>query len=916
MIPGLPKSFLLLLFALLSVMTSLNAQEIEDAPEKKEKVGKAVLFISGTMYFDGLRLEGVALTLEEEGQQVSNVFSDGNGKFKVEMKLDKIYSLIFTMDGYVDKSVDIDTRNVPTDNRKFNFTYAGWRVDMFPDDLDVDYSVLEKPVALVVYNPAGDEFTTDKKYEKSGRARREKLLKEVYAALDQKDIDAEGDFEDYMLAVKDGDLFLKEGDYESALMQYEAAKDIMPDETYPNKQITKTMALMQANQSVDEQYALHITEADEAFVERDWLIAKASYELANDVKPKMTYPKEQIEKIKENIKADELALMQLKEKERLAKYEAYVSTADSLKKLAIYPEAKSTYKQALAMYAKKEYPKTQISEIDALIAKNKNAEQAYADLLANANKFMNNREFEKAKTEYSNALGIKPNDELPKTKLKEIEVLLAGLAAIEAKEIEMEKKRKAMAQSRYDGFILSADALLVDKDYDKAKVDYESALNIMADQEYPKKQIQLINGKLAELEGVDKQYDKLMASGLKNQTSKKLEIAKSDYQAALELKPNEQAPKDAITKIDNQLAALAADVLAKQKAIDDKYNGFVADGDANMALEKYSDAKLNYEEALTVKSQEEYPKSQLAVINDKLKAIALLAAASEKEAKELADKELRYNQAITKADNYFSQNNLDDAKEEYQNALLVFEGKAYPISKIKEIDSKIAVLAAAKLAEEKEAAAIKAKENSYQELIKKADASLLAKDFVNAKLSYQNAQKVFTDRSYPATQIQKIDDLELAAQKKAEEEALLLANQIETKKKFDELLLAGDNLVSGGELQKAKYKYEAALKLIPGDAVAIGKMRNVSAQLEEERKMAEFHAKNDTEFNRELAEKYPNGLNETIEKGSKTTNRIVVVANGRGDEYKKETYSYGAVFYFKNGKKIDASTFKRETKGH
>ena len=93
-------------------------------------------------------------------------------------------------------------------------------------------------------------------------------------------------------------------------------------------------------------------------------------------------------------------------------------------------------------------------------------------------------------------------------------------------------------------------------------------------------------------------------------------------------------------------------------------------------------------------------------------------------------------------------------------------------------------------------------------------------------------------------------------------------------------------------------------------------MRDVTGRIEEARKLAEFHAKNDTEFNRQLAEKYPNGLNETTKKGGKTTTRIVIVANGRGDEYKKEVYSYGAVFYFKNGKKIDESTFKRETKGH
>ena len=145
---------------------------------------------------------------------------------------------------------------------------------------------------------------------------------------------------------------------------------------------------------------------------------------------------------------------------------------------------------------------------------------------------------------------------------------------------------------------------------------------------------------------------------------------------------------------------------------------------------------------------------------------------------------------------------------------------------------------------------------------------------------------------------------------------MLAAQGEENKKRFDELVSEGDALVSSKDLQKGKYKYEAALKLFPGDAVVSKKMRDVTNQMEEARKLADFRAKNDTEFNRQLAIDYPNGLNETTKGGGKTTTRIVVVEDGRGDEYKKEVYSYGAVFYFKNKKKVDESTFTRETKGH
>lgn len=121
-----------------------------------EKVGKADLTISGTLYADGLRLENVSLLLKEDGDVVDEVRSDANGKFKVKIKLDKIFTLHFVKDDFADKIVEIDTRNVPDNNRKYPFYYKGWRVDMYPLDLDVDYSILKKPVAVVVYNPTED----------------------------------------------------------------------------------------------------------------------------------------------------------------------------------------------------------------------------------------------------------------------------------------------------------------------------------------------------------------------------------------------------------------------------------------------------------------------------------------------------------------------------------------------------------------------------------------------------------------------------------------------------------------------------------------------------------------------------------------------------------------------------------------
>lgn len=913
------KFFILFLLVLgvLSTTQYSYGQDTDnpDVGDEEVKKGTANLIISGTLYDDGTRMDDVIVAIKGDSGDETEVFSDASGKFSVSFELDQVYMMFFKKEGYVDKMVEVDTRNITDENRKFDFYYKGWKVDMFPSDLEVDFSSLRKPVAKVVFNPSDDGFGTDKKYERVVRPSREKLIKDVYAAYDERDSKVEGAFDDYMLAIKDGDLFLKEGDYENAMMQYEAAKHILPGETYPDKQIKKTLAFMQANQSVDEQYANYLASADEAFESKNWEVARENYEDAQGVKPKMDYPKDQIDLIVKNIAAEKLAAAQLKEQEKLDLYNGFVAKGDSLLAAKSFTTSKAEYNKAIEVMAK-EYPKSKIKEINGILAQSDKSEKAYQDLLANANKFMTDKKYAQAKETYANALGVKPDATEPQVKIKEIDALLAGLTAMKELENKLAAKKEADLQAQYDLILVSADALMVDKEYVKAKAEYEKALVMKPKEVYPKDQVAIINTTLAGLEGLDKQYARLMADAAKNKSGAKWELAKSNFEAASELKPNEQAPKDGIAEIEAKLAALMADKEAQQKAIDDKYAGLVANGDAMMTLEKYGEAKIAYKEALTVKTGEEYPKSQLAVIDDKLKSIALASAASEKEAQLLAQKELAYKQSIAKADQLYKTNDLIAAKLEYQNALSVFAGKAYPVSQLAEIDAKMLEIALADKAQAKELADAQAKEDAYAAIILKADAAFAKNDFVTARLEYQNAQKVFVEKTYPANQIEKMVALELAAKEKLEKEALAAAELEENKKRFDGLVAEGDAFVSSKDLQKGRYKYEAALKLVPGDAVVTAKMRDVVSQLEEARKMAEFHAKNDTEFNKKLAIDYPNGLNETTKKGSKTTTRIVVVSNNRGDEYKKEVYSYGAVFYFKNGKKVDESTYKKETKGH
>lgn len=64
-----------------------------------------------------------------------------------------------------------------------------------------------------------------------------------------------------------------------------------------------------------------------------------------------------------------------------------------------------------------------------------------------------------------------------------------------------------------------------------------------------------------------------------------------------------------------------------------------------------------------------------------------------------------------------------------------------------------------------------------------------------------------------------------------------------------------------------------------------------------------------------LAKKYPEGVTkEEYEEGNKKILRVIVVRNGKANEYKKIKHPWGQVVYFKNRQSISATVFNTETK--
>ncbi|OFX60965.1 MAG: hypothetical protein A2046_08815, partial [Bacteroidetes bacterium GWA2_30_7] len=427
----------------------------------------------------------------------------------------------------------------------------------------------------------------------------------------------------------------------------------------------------------------------------------------------------------------------LKQLESLRKnlYSEAIEKADKAFEDKSYLDAIKFYEEAIDIDAYQEYPDEMLYEISKVISKEKSGDYSYNNAITKADNFLLQKNYKVSKGFYEKALAIKADEAYPKQKLDYINKILDEQAkqqkADEAKEIA------------YEAAITKADAAYKANNYTEAVKQYNQAISISNEEDYPKSRIteidKLITAKAkseADAKSKDESYKNAITKADGLLSSKKYDDAKTAYNDALAIKSGEKYPKDKIAEIDKTKADLAkaeadakakaeaeakakadaeakaladakakadaetkskAEADAKAKAIEESYTKAITKADGLLTSKKYDDAKTAYNEALAIKSGEKYPKDKIAEINKiqgdiaKAEADAKAKAEAEAKAKSEADAKAKaleesYTKAITKADGLLTSKKYDDAKTAYNDALAIKSGEKYPKDKIAEIN--------------------------------------------------------------------------------------------------------------------------------------------------------------------------------------------------------------------------------------
>jgi tetratricopeptide (TPR) repeat protein len=467
-------------------------------------------------------------------------------------------------------------------------------------------------------------------------------------------------------------------------------------------------------------------------------------------------------------------------------------------------------------------------------------EDQYLSALASADQAFGSGKWQEAIASYNQALSLKPNEQYPKDRIAKSQELMAKM-----KEAEEAANVKAAQERQYNELITKADNAFNSKNYRDAKTYYQNALGIK-NETYPKERIVLADQMISKeaelaqeekaLQALEVRYAERIDKANTAFSGGNYENAKTLYNEAAELKPNETYPKDQLAKIDAKLAELEA-ARAKQLEAEQQsqlFAQYIREGEKSLRDGQLDAAENFFNQALALKPSEPITKQRLAEV-EQARAARIKLAEEQKNREAL---EQSYQTFVKAGDLDFNEKEYESAIANYKEALAVKPREIYPDAQIKKAEQ---ALANAKKQLENQAA--------FEKLIADGDDKMSSQSFESAISLYRDALKLNPENASASKKLKSAEDaLQNLINKNKEQEA-----QLAQEKLFNALVLEGDNALNAQNFALAINKYQSALN--------IKKDPKVSDQLEKARTMQTESAEASNQLAKETERKRQYQLN-------------------------------------------------------
>lgn len=796
------------------------------------------------------KLDGVTVNVIKNGTQHDSFTTRANGKYEFYLDCDSRYELVFNKDGYVERSIIIDAKNVPqevigagiimpTDMSMYEITEAME---------DADLSVFNQPIGKAKFDPGEGDLVWDFSYTNKVKGdimsfmrdveKKQKELDKQASEAEKAAAEAEEKFNTF---VKDGDDAMSDDEYQDAVLNYQAALEIKPDALKVKQKLGDAQTKWNNQKAAaerEENYAAALDAGDGFMRTEEYNKAVESYQSALEIKPEEAYPEEQIVEAQRIIKEREENLANQE------KFNALMAEAETAFDAKEFENALAKYEEAQAVFPDNKEVADKIEVTKVAIANKEKMAKLQADydaLIASADEKFDAGNFEASISDYEAASDLLPEETYPPERIAAAqakieakaeaaanqaefdELMKAGNEALtatnyagalekfnaaleifpdddtakakkeEAQNLLNEKNAAAEKQTNYDALIAAADDLFGDENYADAKAKYQEAKELIPEETYPLDQITKINALLkekAEAEEAQNAYDEAMAAGATAQSEKNYSEAISRYEEALGIFPDDEAAKEALEN-----AKASKTEYEKNQATQEEYDALISSADEKFGNEKYDEARSDYQAALEVMPDEEYPQSQLELIETAIAEREKEAAA----AKEAAELQAAYEGFMTAGDEAMAASEYEEAISQYDEALGLKEGDETATAKRKDARRKLNELQSQKELDEQ-----------YTAKITLADEKLSDEALEEALTAYRDAADLKPTEQYPKDQIALVEE-KIAAKEAAAKEAEMQAKTEEV----NALVLEADKLVEEKNFQTGIVKYEEALGILP-----------------------------------------------------------------------------------------------------
>jgi tetratricopeptide (TPR) repeat protein len=586
--------------------------------------------------------------------------------------------------------------------------------------------------------------------------------------------------------------------------------------------------LAKYDQCMMDKYDAAIKKGNEAYQQKNMQEAIAAYKEAQEIYPRETFPAKQINEINNQLnKQQKSAENSQKSAEDLKKqeqeniednYNQVLAKASVAYTRKDYAGAKQYYQEALKIKPAETLPKSRMEEIETILAKKASEDakvneinNAYRSAVTKADSLMKAKNYPAAQEQYAKASLIKPGEAYPKTKSQEIDHIK------EANIRAAETAKKSNEEKEYQALLDNADALYKAKSYDEAKAAYSKAMAMRPTDPYPTQRVKLVeNTQQAEKQKTlenqaIKQYKEVIATADQFLEAKELDKAREAYNHALAIRPDDDYAKSKITTIDNMVAAEQS---ARIKAADDGYKAAIGAANTAITQKTYPQAKEYLQKALTIKPGDAYATSKIAEV-DKL----VTDQQKSREQEQLALKQ--YKEGVTAADKLLNTGDLPAARKAYTDLYKIKPGDPYASQKISSIDD---LLASQQAKKQKDA------DDAYSNAMSKGTDLMVQKDYTKASESFRQA---LTIRQGDLNASNKLKEAETLI---AQEQDRVTAEKTK-KKNYDDIISRGDQYMTQKNFSGAKQSFEQALITMPGETYPRQKLDEIARILNEQERV-------------------------------------------------------------------------------